>query len=704
MTERIKKSKENLKPIPGEGSYPNERLQLAIETGVSSIFGRELKVVVKETPSDQLGEYGINVIGLASQLSLTPAEVANKISRDFSVPAIRNVSVAETILKKGTKDQATLHYVNFELNMQLYGKAVVGQILDMGKDYGKENIGKGEKTIFDTSSPNIAKDMHAAHLRSTIIGDSLSKIYKALGFEVVTDNHIGDWGTQFGKLIYAIKTWSSEQEVLEAPDPIAFLQKLYVKVSDNIEEETEASKNILRQRREREGIDAIPELKVMYTKIAAEVVKKKEISETELDKDQIIKTAIDRLAVSKTENAGRAWFLKLEQGDPDARRIWKMCVDLSLKEFQKTYDILGVNFDLILGESFYEPMLQDVMKEAEKIDSARISDGALIIDMEDKGLGVQLIRTSDGRSLYFTRDVATGKYREEQLKADRLVYVVGADQKSYFLQLFETLKRMGYKVGEKSIHVYFGMVSLPEGKMSTRKGTVILLKDVVKEGLTRAEQALDNLEQEKEKLREEKWQSLSPEDRERLKLKKAQQDEREKDRIKFKDEHKEDIVRKIAVGALKWSDLSQDPRRNIKFDWDAALKFEGNSAPSVQYSAVRAESIMETAGVTIEDIKKNFNRNMSPENFSKKEEKTLVRMLSEYPQALIDAFKQNDPSKVAVYVYALSKEFNNFYNKVSILQTEDEDLKNSRMALVGATYQVIENALNVLGIEVPEAM
>ncbi|MBI3443381.1 arginine--tRNA ligase, partial [Candidatus Woesebacteria bacterium] len=509
-----------------EGVYPIQKLDTAVSTALG------LTASLTEAPERTGYDFGINVTSLAKERGKNPNILAENLATK-----IRHPMIAEA--------NAQGPFLNIKIEPGRFGRAVVDGVLSMGKDYGRENIGHGQRVAIDMSSPNIAKEMSYGHLRSTIIGDSLARIYKAEGYEVIKDNHIGDWGTQFGNEIAAIKKWGNENELRRVENPIQVLQDLYVRFEKEAEEH--------------------PELR----------------------------------------DEGRAWFKKLEDGDNEARRLWKLCVDLSMKKFEEVYRVLGVTFDVTLGESFYESMLRNVIDEVRKKRIGKESKGALIVDMEDEKMGVSIIEKSDGATLYMTRDLATAMYREKQMKADKAIYVVGEDQKLYFQQLFEILRRMGYKLGETSEHVYFGMVRLPEGKMSTRKGRTILLKDVIDEGLGRSSKFTKN----------------------------------------------KDTAHKVAIGALKWNDLSQDPRRSIVFDWDKALKLEGGS-PYVQYTGVRAKSIIHESGKNLDGIKRfSINEDVA---FSKNQERTLVRGLAQFPEAIRNALNTNNPSKVANFALDLA--------------------------------------------------
>ena len=414
-----------------------EDIEQMVQSSVGVLVGTEEVVVLGDSPDHIEGvDFGVNVVGLAKRFGLSPVDLAKdlvevigkKIEGDDFSWVSRVVSVGP--------------FVNIEINVDLVGREVVGRIIEQGGDYGKEREGGKGKVVVDMSSPNIAKRMNYGHLRSTVIGAAIANLYEVGGYEVVRDNHIGDWGTQYGKLMVAIEKWGSMQKLKKADDPIGYLQELYVKFHDEVDKQAEVEKD-------------------------GEVV-----VETELERE------------------GREAFSKLEKGDKQVRELWKMCVDLSMKEFEKIYQFLGVKFDVALGESFYKDKLEETMELVEKSDCGTISEGALVVDMDDVGLGVSIVRKSDGASVYMTRDLACAMYRAEEMKADKAIYVVGEDQKLYFRQLFEILKRLGVEIGSKSEHIYFGMVRLKEGKMSTRKGRTVLLKDVIEEGVNRVEKTL----------------------------------------------------------------------------------------------------------------------------------------------------------------------------------------------------------------------
>lgn len=620
---------------------------------------KTLEFQVVEAPAETGFDYGVNLTKTASTFGYEATDLTRVVAEQIGISTTNSFEHVEP----------TGPFLNFKVDIRKFGHEVLSQISDLGPHYGKENIGEGQVVVVDMSSPNIAKRMHVAHLRSTIIGDALANLYRIKGYEVIRDNHLGDWGTGFGKLMVALNRWGNEEKLLRSKDPLGGLQRLYVKFDSEAEKEKKSLWENAKAAALEQGYDVIPGLPGAVEEVGQEIMLRKQINREDLDPIKVLEDALDRVVKSDLEKEGRNWFLKLEQGDPEARRLWKLCVDLSIKEFNRMYKILGVGFEKTLGESFYEDQLQGVIEAAKKAKASKISQGAVVIDLEKDGLGVAMIQKSDGASLYMTRDLACAIYRQTQMGADKIIYVVGADQKQYFQQLFAVLRRMKYKIGESSEHVYFGMVRNKDGKFSTRKGNVILLKDVVAEALTREEAII---RQKNPKLANDNT------------LRKT-------------------IVRQVAIGALKWNDLSQDPKKEVTFDWNKVLKLDGYSSPYVQYTVVRANSMLAAAGFSKDEL--NISNTVLPnESFRQSEERSLLRILSEYPNVLSEALRSNNPSKVAIYVYEVAKRFNAFYAHVPVLKSESDSLKKSRLLLAAACVQVTTNALGILGIEVPNEM
>ncbi len=450
----------------------------------------------------------------------------------------------------------------------------------------------------DFSSPNIAKPMSVGHLRSTTIGDSLSRIYRFIGYNVITDNHLGDWGTQFGKIIVAYKKWGHPERLEKSP--IEELFRLYVKFHE----------------------------------------------ETDIDKT--------------LEDQARLAFKKLEDGDKEYLGLWKRFTELSIREFAKTYKMLGVKFDIVQGESFYDKMAKEVIEQALRKKVAKWSQHALIIDMENQT--PLLIRKSDEATLYSTRDLATINYRVKKFAPERILYVIGSEQKSYLEQVFMAAQKLGYiKPEQKSrlLHVAFGMISLPEGKMSTRRGRIVMLDHVIKEVIDLAEKTI---------------LIKNPE------LK-----------------NRKNIAKDVGIGALKYADLSRDRIKDVKFDWDEILSFEGDTGPYIQYTHARACSIIRKS--KLKSIPKKFDTSLLKDA----KEKAIIRKLVEFPETINRAAGDCKPHYIANYVYSLATLFNEFYQSIPVLKAK-KGVREARLDLVFAVKTVLKNGLSLLGIEAPEEM
>lgn len=647
-----------LEPRAKPRRYVLDQIESDVQQIVEAAIGKKRKLAISPAPADIDADYGINLTSLASDSGIKPIELSNRLTAKL---AGKQFPWLEKVTTQGA-------YLNLRLEMGEVGVEVVNQVLSARSDYGKENVGHGAVVPIDMSSPNIAKRMGVGHLRSTIIGDAVANLNEARGYKVIKDNHIGDWGTQFGNLIVAVKKWGDEDLLRKSEDPIGDLQKLYVRFHDEAGVQKEVLLQEMKLGIKEHGLSAIEGLQQAVESRTEEISQRKSITPGQVDKNKVVEDVLDKMADTELEKEGRGWFLKLEQGDAEARRLWQMSVDMSLSEFQQVYDMLGVKFDVALGESFYEDKMGKVIEEIRSKGVGVESKGALVVDMQDKNLGVAIVLKSDGATVYMTRDLACAIYREEQLKAERAIYVVGDDQKLYFRQLFEILRRMGHPIGETSEHVYFGMITLPEGKMSTRKGRTVLLKDVIDEGLRRAREVLDKGERE----------HVSPEQREK-------------------------IIRQIAIGALKWSDIGQDPKRSIKFDWDKALSLDGYSSVAVQYAGVRAKRILETAGVDSQQLAPGPLEKVKG-LLGSDSERDLVKAVATYPRMVTEAQETSNPSKLAAQIYDTARKFNTLYNSVSVVRAESPDIKKARLGLVAAALQTLENGLGILGIEMPEAM
>jgi len=547
------------------------------------------KILVEQPKEERHGDYATNIaIIIAKHCRENPLKIANLLS-DKLKKAKKLFSRVET---------ASPGFINFFLSQKIL-LFELKEILRKKDKYGQSKIGKGKTIIIDYSSVNIAKPFSVGHLRSTLIGQAIYNLYKFLGYKTIGDNHLGDWGTQFGKLICAVKKWGNEKEI--AKNPIKNLVALYIKFHQ------EAEKN--------------PAL----------------------------------------EEEGRRWFKKLEEGDKEAKRLWKKCVKWSLKEFNNLYKILEIKIDMSLGESFYRPMLESVIKESLKKKVAVKSQGAVIIPFPKEILPPLMIRKSDGATLYSTRDLAAIKYRRKKYKPYKIIYEVGAEQTLYFKQLFWAAELLGWGKREDYVHIAHGMMRLPTGRMRTRKGETILLEDLLKEAFEKAI-----------KIVEEKNPGI-------------------------KTRNKEEVAKIIGIGAIKYNNLSRKPLTDIIFKWDEALNLEGNSGPYLQYSYVRAKSIIKKS--KIKTIK--FNKKWS---FKEEKEVRLLKRLIRFPEVVEQAAKSYSPNLVCNYIFELAQDFNSFYESVPVLKEQDKNCRMARLALVESTAQVIKNGLNILGIKTLEEM
>jgi arginyl-tRNA synthetase len=560
---------------------------------------------VTDAPNTTDAQLGIAVHKLASHFKTSPQSIASSLAENVNNnPKIKHVVSASS--EKG--------YLNFELDTNSLGSEIIRDIEKLGDKYGEQNLGNGAVVVIDSSAPNIAKHMSVGHLRSTIIGESLSRIYSSRGYTSIRDNHLGDWGTQFGMLGRAHELWSDEiPELKDDKESVDGLYKLYVKMHDEIERQKELDPN----------------------------------------------------GESSLAQEGRAWFKKLEEGDTEARDMWQWSIGKSLEEFQRVYDLLGSEFEYSLGESFYIPMLPDVNRSLEEKEVAEYDDkGALVVNLEDEKLNRLVIKKSDGTSLYASRDIATLVSRVAWFNPDKILYAVGSDQKDYFKQVFATFNKLA---GDKELpdieHVHFGMISLPEGKMSTRRGRVVFLEDVLNESIAKAKQKIV-----------ESGRNLT-------------------------EEEIDDVSRQIGVGAVIYSDLGQGRERDIKFDMDKALSLDTNSAPYIQYAHARAKAILSKA-----EQESSVISTESDVTFESKIEQELVMQLGKFSDAITRAMNINQPSVVAEYTYRVADMFNTFYHNSHILSDENTERKNSRMRLTQATAQVIRNGLNLLGISAPDKM
>lgn len=551
------------------------------------INAKELEGYI-ETPKDSKnGDYAFPCFRLAKELRKAPPAIADEIKEKIEpVEEIEKVEVAGG-------------YLNFFINKSTLAEEVLGEI-SKTEQYGKSIVGEGKNIVIDYSAPNIAKPFHIGHLRSTVIGGALYNIYKYLGYNVTGVNHLGDYGTQFGKLIEGYKMWGEEYDIEK--DPINELTKIYIRIN-------EACKN----------------------------------------DEQIL------------ENC-RNNFKKLEDGDSYCVEIWKKFRKLSLQEFQKVYDLLGSKFDSWNGESFYSDKMPEVIDLLKKTGKLVESQGAKIIDLEDKEINTPcIIEKSNGSTTYATRDLAAILYRARTYDFDKALYVTSYEQVLHFKQVFEVAKLLGLdeKYTNGLEHVSFGMVLLPEGKMSTREGNIIKLEELLNEAISRAKEII-----------EQKNPDL---------------------------ENKEEVAKKVGIGAVIFNDMSASRIKDEVFDWNTILNFQGETGPYIQYTYVRTKSVLEKAGYLpkIENVK--------IDNLSDEYSMAILKLIYNFEDILIQVTDKNEPSILARYLIELAKAYSIFYNENKII-VDDKDVQDARVYLTYAVSQVLKQGANLLGIEMPEKM
>ena len=556
----------------------------AIEIGDS-----ELQNYIEIPPDKNMGDYAFPCFRLAKQLKKAPQIIADEIKEKINIKENNIIS----------KFEVQGGYLNFFVDYEILMKEVLGEIDRQKENYGSSYIGQNKKIIVEYSSPNIAKPFHIGHLRNTIIGNCLYKVYKFLGYNVIGINHLGDYGTQFGKLIEGYKRWGDEYDITK--DPINELTKIYIRINEACKE----------------------------------------------DKDVL--------------EACRENFKKLEEGDDYCVELWNWFKEESLKEFERIYNLLNVKFDSLNGESFYSDKMDEIEKILDKKKVTKMSQGAKIVDLEDKGLGVCIIRKSDGTTIYATRDLAAIKYRADTYDFDKCLYVVAYEQALHFRQVFEVAKYLG--IPEKCVkgleHVQYGMTRLSTGKMSTREGTAIKVQDLLDEAISRTT-----------KIIEEKNPGM---------------------------ENKEENAKKIGIGAVIFNNLSNTIIKDQIFDWDNVLSFQGDTGPYIQYVYVRTKSVLDNVG-DIPDFK-SVDVSQLLDEYSK----DVVASIYKFGDVLKSVTVKNEPSLLARYILELSQKFTVFYNENKVL-VEDEKLKNARAYLTYCVQVIIKIGCNLLGMEMPDKM
>ncbi|MDO5041400.1 MAG: arginine--tRNA ligase [Peptoniphilus sp.] len=547
----------------------------------------EIESVIEVPPNAEMGDYAFPVFSLAKIFRKNPAIIAKEVADSISSEYFEKV-------------ESKSAYINFYINKLKLASEILNEIKEKQEDFGKPGIGEGKNVVVEYSSPNIAKPFHIGHIRSTVIGDSIKRIYNFLGYNTISYNHLGDYGTQFGMLIVAIKKWGDKEVIMNNP---------------------------------------IPELLKLYVKINTEV---------ELD--------------PQLRDECRNWFARLENKDEEALELWQWIRDVSLMEFNKVYKLLDIEYDTFKGESFYSDYMPAEVEQLERSGALVQSEGAKIVDLSKYDLPPALIIKSDGSTIYITRDIAAAHYRHTEHKPYRNIYVVGSQQILHFQQLKGILKEMGYDWSDEVVHVPFGMVALEEGTLSTRKGRVVYLEDVLNKSVEKVKEILTKRE-------EEKGEEI---------------------------ENKEELAAQVGIGAVKFQELFNQRIKDYVFSWDKTLSFEGETGPYVQYVHARICSLLEKGGFDI-------NNEIDPSLLKSDEEYSILRTLYNFTDVVVDAHEKYEPYFITRYTVELARAFNRYYNHTQII-IEDELLKNTRLMLCYAVKNVIKEGLGLLGIASPEKM
>ncbi|MBD5431468.1 MAG: arginine--tRNA ligase [Lactobacillus sp.] len=541
----------------------------------------KIDALIERPKNAKMGDYAFPCFVLAKTLHKNPAEIAKEIAEKLSSDDFASI-------------QAVGPYVNFSINHEKLVSSTLKDVLSEGEHYGDQELGHGNVPI-DMSSPNIAKPMSMGHLRSTVIGNSIAKTMQKVGYTPIKINYLGDYGTQFGKLIAAYKHWGNEEDVKK--DPIMSLFKYYVKFHEEAEKD--------------------PEL----------------------------------------DDEGRAWFKKLEDGDPEATKLWTWFREVSLKDFNRIYKELGVTFDSYNGEAFFNDKMQPVIDELKEKGLLHESRGAQVVDMgEDENPAI--IVKSDGTSIYLTRDLAAAEWRMKEYDFTKMIYVVGNEQAQHFVELKTVLKKMGYDWADEIYHVPFGLITQGGKKLSTRKGNVVFLDQVLKDAVSLAKKQI-----------EEKNPDLADQDQ---------------------------VAHDVGVGAVIFHDLKNDRLDNFDFDLEEVVRFEGDTGPYVQYTNARAQSVLRKAAA--------MGKEPSKTDFALDDEWAfaVAKDLADFPRIIARSADKFEPSVIAKFSLDLAKKFNKYYANVKIL-TDDEKI-GARLALVKATSIVLTEALRLLGVNAPKEM
>ena len=553
-----------------------------LSQNIEVLTSEEISQLIEIPPKPEMGDFAFPCFRLAKSYHKAPPMIAQDLKESIGDQAF----LSEIKVVGG--------YLNFYVDKAQYAQQIIDKY-NNATDYGCSDQGKDKTICIDYSSPNVAKNFHVGHLRTTIIGNSLYKIFSKLGYKVVRINHLGDWGTQFGKLIVAYKKWGSREAV------------------------------------EEKGIEELMDIYVKFHE--------------EAEKDDSL------------NDEARAWFLKMEQGNEEALEIWQWFRDISLKEFMRVYNILGMEFDSFAGESFYRDKTADVIKRLTDDGLLKESQGAMIVPLDEYDMPPCIVAKKDGSSIYATRDLAAILYRKATYNFDRCLYVTGLEQKLHFAQVFKVIELMGNDYAKNLVHIPYGLVSLKSGKISSRKGNVIFAEDLLRESINKTTSII-----------EEKNPAIPD---------------------------KEEVAKQVGIGAIIFNDLYNQRIKDVIFDWNKLLNFDGETGPYVQYTYARASSVLRKIGEVPDTIDYTLLTDEASIG--------LLKEIERYPQVIKDAAERYEPSVIARYSIDLAHAFNKFYHECQI-NVEDETTKYTRTNVVKIARYIIKDALSLLGIQCPEQM
>lgn len=562
-----------------------EQLITILSENLAELDSEDIAAALEIPKKADMGDYAFPCFRLAKIYRKAPNMIAEDLKEKLEEKQYDILAKVENVGG----------YINFFFAKEQFAKQLMETISE--DSFGSSEIGEGKTVCIDYSSPNVAKNFHVGHLRTTIIGNSLYKIYDKLGYHVERINHLGDWGTQFGKLIVAYKKWGSREEVEK--NGISELMKIYVKFHE------------------------------------------------EAEKDESL------------NDQAREWFVKMEQGDEEALSIWQWFKDISLVEYKRIYKLLGMDFDHFTGESFYRDKTQDVVHKLEDKHLLEESEGAHIVSLEEYNMAPCLIMKKDGSSIYATRDLAALFYRKNTYHFDKCIYVTGLEQKLHFAQVFKVIELLGYDWYNQLVHVPYGLVSMEGGKLSTRSGNVIYAEEILHESINKIREII-----------EEKNPDLKD---------------------------KETVARQVGIGAILFNDLYNQRIKDVVFNWDKILNFDGETGPYVQYTYARCASVLRKAGHVI--IPDEVDYDVLTDEVTM----NLLKDISRFPDVIKDAADKYEPFMISRFAVSVAQHFNKFYHDCQI-NVEDENVKLARLKVVSVTMKVIKDALELLGMECPEQM